>query len=401
MISRRTLVAAALASPLPGGSTSAARGGDSAFYLPALRAPADPRARVIQGAAEQAAALAGDELRALQDDPRDQTGALDLAGASVVDAIDLIVERARSRRVVILNEAHNVSRCRAFGHAVALRLREVGFDLFAAETFTTGAPALRAFEAGGPLTSEVGFYSRDPVFAEMLRGARQAGYSFVAYEERQDQRSRSDDVAAAREADEATNLAAALSRRPRTRAFVYCGEPHNLKVRRGGRRTMGSWLAELTQSDPLSIDQGEGWPSLDVRPWTKVDRVLSRFPIERPSALIRADGNALALADDQQEGLDIQVVHPRLPLVDGRPGWLVQAPGRRRSAYTLPNGLTAGDLAQEIPLDEAMAAANTVPADQYPLMDCAKQAVFYLRPGRYLARAETAAGQRLLGTFAV
>ena len=86
-------------------------------------------------------------------------------------ALDTIAERARNRRVVILNEAHNVSRCRAFAEAVALRLRGEGFDCFAAEDFLseTGATPFQSFAEGGPLTRWAGYYVSDPVYAEMER----------------------------------------------------------------------------------------------------------------------------------------------------------------------------------------------------------------------------------------
>ena len=58
-----------------------------------------------------------------------------ISAAQPRDAIDEIVARARKTNIVILNEAHNSSRDRAFALRVARALRPLGYKTLAAETF--------------------------------------------------------------------------------------------------------------------------------------------------------------------------------------------------------------------------------------------------------------------------
>jgi|SRR5690606_3954053 len=64
------------------------------------------------------------------------------------DAIRTIVERARDRRIVIVNEAHDSPRDRAFVLKVAEALRPLGFTHFAAEAFVNVTPEIAATEMG-------------------------------------------------------------------------------------------------------------------------------------------------------------------------------------------------------------------------------------------------------------
>ena len=62
---------------------------------------------------------------------------------------------------------------RAFALELALRLREEGFDVLAAEALNNdGEPQVaRILNGGGPVTTDFGIYAADPVYAEFLRGA--------------------------------------------------------------------------------------------------------------------------------------------------------------------------------------------------------------------------------------
>lgn len=72
-----------------------------------------------------------------------------IAHARLADPIAEIVRRARSTRIVILNEDHWVPRDRAFALQVARALRPLGYDVLAAETFQNSPqPPLCGGDAG-------------------------------------------------------------------------------------------------------------------------------------------------------------------------------------------------------------------------------------------------------------
>ena len=137
----------------------------------------------------QFASFLGDEATAVGLDERPPHPSVvppDLDGAVARDAIDAIVEAAGNTRIVILNEAHNVSGHRAFAARVMRALRPLGYDWFAAETFTQPQPVplvrIGAYANGAPFLASYGYYTHDPVFAEMVREAARLGYRFSDYE---------------------------------------------------------------------------------------------------------------------------------------------------------------------------------------------------------------------------
>lgn len=398
---------------IPGAAPSreqAAAEGRSGLYVPLwarLKRDAATGDEIATQLLVQYCASVGDEPGALaRERALPSKPAFPIDTVRVEPALDAIVRLSKGRRVVILNEAHHVSRCRAFGHAVALRLRREGFSVFAAESFTNAdqGRAVSALNAGGPVTFDSGYYTHDPVFAEMLRGARQVGYGFAAYEQRPDQDPGQLTGRAgipAREAAQATNLAALLERRPEARVLVYCGFNHAAKVpqRASGERWMATRLRERTGVDPLTINQAFGYPGPDRDHEREgVTRVLDRFAPLEPVSLTQADGRPWVIGYSN-DSFDIQIVHPRLATSGGRPGWLAAAPDRREVRIPLPPGLPSGALVQAVDRAEAAKALNTVPSDQYPLSAAdVREAHFHLRPGDYVVRVESDSGRHNIST---
>jgi hypothetical protein len=352
-------------------------------------------------------AFAGDEAGALaawaslRSRPWDPVSP-DFSGATSEPALPAIVRASRGRRIVILNEAHHVSRCRAFGAQVARVLRPHGFGILAAEAFSPKhevrfAARMAAAEA---VTADLGLYTRDPVFAEMMRQARADGYRLTPYELTAAQEAGPDadrdQRIAARETAQAENLAALLNSDRDARLLVYCGFSHVAETPLGPTSWMAARLKALTGLDPLTIDQSI-WIPAPVREHEPplVTAMLDRFQPTTPMTVHRPDG--ASWGGYMEEAVDMTVFHPRLPDIDGRPGWLATAPDRRRMAFTLPEPSPPGSLLQAVPLAEA-AEPNAVPSDQYMAKPGAREAVFFLRPGRYEIRMETDAGRRVLGT---
>lgn len=320
-------------------------------------------------------------------------------------ALEAIIAAARGRRLVILNEAHHASSCRAFAARALARLRSEGFDLLAAEAFTSDPEVrfARRMANGEPVTTDLANYTRDPVYAELIRQARAAGYRLACYEMTPAQ-SPPDDVdgptrIAVREAAEAANLAALLKDNPDARMVVYCGHGHLAEKPIGANTVMATRLKAATGLDPLTIDQSLGLPSpAGVFESPTVTAVLAHFRPVEPIIVRAPDGGSLAFKTFR-DAVDLTVFHPRLPdNADGRPAWLA-GDGRQRAVFALKQPAPAGALLQAAPLAEARAAPNVVPADQYMAKPGAREAIFFLRPGRYEIRMETDAGRQVLGTI--
>ncbi|UUZ56696.1 hypothetical protein LP419_17465 [Massilia sp. H-1] len=67
-----------------------------------------------------------------------------IAWAATRDAIDGIIEQARSRQIVILNEAHHVPAQRAFAMQLARELRKAGYTYLAVEALSE-APLAKGY----------------------------------------------------------------------------------------------------------------------------------------------------------------------------------------------------------------------------------------------------------------
>lgn len=359
-------------------------------YLPLHALATTSQDPNFRSSREQWFAFVGDERSALASAGVSRAPAPDLTGAHVRDAIAAIVEAARGRRVVMLNEAHTASRHRGFLAAVARALRPEGFTHLAAETFLNDgalAEALPTLRARDPVPMALGYYTADPVFAEAVREALELGYQLVAYEQRPDQETSSRDPKQripVREQAQADNLAAALRRWPEGRFLVYVGHSH-LDERQD--HPMGPWFAARLPStagvDPLTVQQassGSFGPHADDHAVAR--SVLARFKPKSPIVVSPSP------APQSWPG-DIAVFHPSLLDVEGRPGWLAADPSRKRAAVRLPRPALGPSLAQATPIGEPEPA---IPADQYLLQPGAKTAVFFLRPGRYRVRLETPGG---------
>jgi hypothetical protein len=417
MISRRAAPLAGLAwvavEPAGGAEPSSPSGtpqGDD-LYLPDLyRLEAAVRngdRNAIQRLAWQRA-FTGDEAGALaawaslSSRPRTPVSP-DFSGATSEPALPAILRASKDRRIVILNEAHHISRCRAFGAQLARALRPEGFSILAAEAFSP-LPETRfaaRMEAGEAVTADLGLYTRDPVFAELMRQARADGYRLAPYEATRDQAAPADaDGAAqtaARESAQAGNLAALLNGNPDARLLVYCGFSHVAEAPLGPTTWMAARLKALTGLDPLTIDQSFGIPApaAEHEP-PLVTAMLDHFRPTAPMIVRRPDG--APWGGYMEEAVDLTVFQPRMADIDGRPGWLATAPDRVRRTFALPSAGPAERLVQAVPLAEA-SVPDAIPSDQYMAKPGAKEAVFFLRPGRYEIRMETDAGRRVLGTI--
>lgn len=377
------------------------------LYLPRyleLKAEAEgspPAAQLLR----QFAALVGDEPLALSGGGS-RMPPPDLAGAEARDAIDSIVAAAREHQIVILNEAHNVSRHRAFAEQVLRALRPLGFEWIAAETFTPVGgliwPSIREYRRGLPFMPAYGYYSRDPVYAEAVRVAAALGYRFADYEERDDQTApagadRASQIAA-REQAQAENLVNnVLGRRPDARIFVLCGYGHLAEApARDGSEWFALRLKRLTGIDPLTIEQALNWPAPEPEAeGAHVTAALDTFQPDQPITVSR--GGRPITYEGEAAWADLSVYHPRLAEVSGRPGWLAALPERQVVEVDIPE-VEGPALLQAMHAGEGPGA---VPADQFPLQPGQRRGAFVLRPGRYHLRVETLEGLRVFGGIGV
>lgn len=374
----------------------------SGRYLPAWRAiQASPTDTSLQ----QMASFVGEEAIALKSAAQGPSDDPPLAAeATAQDAVAAIVEAARDRRVVMLNEAHVASRHRHFLARLLRALRPLGFEILAAEDFlnsrSPGAPDVRTFKAGTALNPAFGYYLHDPVYGEAVREAADLGYRLAAYEQRQDQRRAGETGAAGiarREPAQAENfIADVLTPNSNARVLVHCGYAHLRKTPdHRGLLWFAAQLREKAGVDPLCVSQaytGSFGPHAADAPMTTA--VLERFKPADSIVVRGPDGWVGAF----RAGADLAVFHPPVADVAGRPGWLAADPTRRRLEVDLPGPRGTAVIVQAVHAAEPDLA---IPADQQVAAPHAMSAVLFLRPGDYRLRLETDAGFVALKTVTV
>jgi hypothetical protein len=280
------------------------------------------------------------------------------AAASSLDPVAEIVRQSARRRIVMLNEAHDSPQSRDFIARVAAAMRAEEFSVYAAETFLPSISTERTW----PALSD-GWYSREPMYGQLLRKARVAGWRFAAYEDMAppDETASMEERIARREARQAENLQAILAANADARIFIHVGYGHLLeRPTEGGHVMMAQRLAEATGIDPLTIDQTRyAAPSSDY---------VVCDPAQTPS-----------------RSVDIRLGEPQLDFADGRPAWRQRA-GQR--AVAVPPSLITDAQNTIVEARITTEPNDAVPVDRV-LLRPGETLPLLLAPGRYRVESWT------------
>ncbi len=320
------------------------------------------------------------------------------AGYSARPALEAIPELAKNHQAVFFNEAHNVALTRTLTVQLLTTLRAEGFDYFAAETLYQTDTKL---QARGYPTAASGFYTEEPICAEMVRTALKLGFKVIAYE------ALSNATGDAREAEQARNIYRQVFQRdPHARLVVDAGYAH---IQESGIYLRGSSMAEhlhqLSGIDPLTVEQTMLYPhpsADDDHPyWTAV---MQQLHPQAPIVFVDQAGKPWSL----RPGYDVSVFFPPETLRRGRPTWLSLGGLRRpyfvsgdRCDHSYPclvEARYADEGADAIPADRLVldpVPLNATTSDRIGNGLIEPSSELYLRPGKYTL-TWTAADSRVL-----
>jgi hypothetical protein len=311
-----------------------------------------------------------------------------LSGADYVasPALEAIPELAKNYQAVFLNEAHNVPLTRTLTVQLLGKLRAEGFNYFAAETLYQTDTQL---QPRGYPSKDSGFYTEEPICAEMVRTALKLGFKVIAYE------ALSDATGDAREAEQARNLYQQVFQKdPAARLVVDAGYAHIQKsgVFLGGA-SMAEHLRKLSRINPLSVEQTMLIPhqsSDDDHPYYAA--VMQQLQPKTPVVFVGKGGKPWSL----RPGYDVSVFFPPQELRHGRPTWL--GLGDLREPYIVDGDRCANSYPCLVEARYADEGEDAIPADRVALDAVPLNAVandrirfhqgapvsdLYLRPGKY------------------
>jgi hypothetical protein len=314
-------------------------------------------------------------------------------------AVDAIARLAKGRKAVFFNENHSYPLTRTLTVQMLARLRDEGFDTFAAETLYEDD--MEALAKRGFAVSATGFYTEEPVYSEMVHEALRLGYRVVAYE------ALSNSTADAREAEQARNLKKdVFKRHPDARLVVNAGYAH---IQEHGKYLGGSAMAQhfarITDIDPLTIEQTMLIPHDKLasdHPYYR--EAMTKLAPKQPIVFVDKEGKPWSL---KGKAYDVSVFFPEETLQRGRPTWL--SLGGLRQPFEVSGRMCDeqypcmvearydGEPDEAIPADRAViefkgriaAYGDKVrqSSDPYPVVE------LWLRPGKYTLLARDLSNQ--------
>lgn len=268
-------------------------------------------------------------------------------GSTAMPLRERIAELAGEQQLLLINEAHHVSRHRITTRRLLAPLHAAGFRYLALEAMKESGKALAA--RGYPVASS-GTYLNDPEFAQLVREALMLGFTLVEYDP-------INTYGQERETQQAANIAAILERDPEARILVHAGYQHIDET--GllfGARTMAQLLHEMTGIDPLTLNQTTlQWIGDELEPNDVYAAAMKLAgDIAEPFVLVK-DGKPWSVEPGRH---DVTVITPPTILHEsGRPGWLFEAAGMHAVRMRVPVGARlvearlAGEPREAVPVD--------------------------------------------------
>lgn len=327
-------------------------------------------------------------------------------GYRAAPALDAIAQLARDRRAIFFNENHNIALTRTLTVQMLPKLRELGYDTFAAETLYHDDKDL--MRRGYP-TPDTGFYTEEPIYSEMVRTALKLGFRVIAYE------SESMATGDAREREQARNLIerAFDKQHKDARIVVNGGFMH---IQKAGRFFDGAAMAQhfrkLSGIEPVTIEQTVLIPhDLPGGDHPVYRRIAQEVTFDAP-IVFRNDAGAIWSL--RPKAFDASVAFPAEVYVRNRPTWATI--GDLRTPYAVVGDLCRKTWPCLIEARYDNEGDDAIPADRAILdirafsgsgrdkvrtsSDAEPTTDLYLRPGKYRLSARDSAN-RVLGSSTI
>lgn len=333
-------------------------------------------------------------LTAIKDFLKDRIGLL----AIDKNPIAYICDQSEKSNIAMINEAHDYPAHRAFVMSLLSKLKEKGYKYLALETLNNFQDSsCHRINTLSSLTQNIGTYTSEPIFGELIRYAIELGYTLIPYEYVPqhpiffDIKDTVQFTASIHERDsmQAINLIQAMKHCNDGKILVLGGYSHTLEAEEKTNgfynpfHPMALYFKELTHIDPLTINQIQ---------FSETDRQLGGMVFDELSnqgfvntAFCVKEEDSILIGPVVQKGLpDIYVMLPKTTFVNDRPTWLKLNGLRKKYNYCFPEKTIHNlVLVQAFYLNEVKnrkTIDKKIPADQFMLL--ANNSVdFYLRSG--------------------
>ena len=101
---------------------------------------------------------------------------------SKINAVDYIIQQARNKEIVIINEAHHNSSHRVFTKSLLKELFDSGYTNLGLEALSNQSSIDSTLNERKYPIQKTGLYTKDPQFGDLIRTALEIGYYVFPYE---------------------------------------------------------------------------------------------------------------------------------------------------------------------------------------------------------------------------
>ena len=256
-----------------------------------------------------------------------------------VSAIQHLNEVIKDQRLVFINDSPIHPQTRILTKELLGVLSDKGFTHLAIEAFSNTNE--RIDRIGYP-TINMGNYTDEPLFGELIREAIGLGFQVVSFSPTSVEIERAKKIVqknmslSANDSklminavnwSKAMNLNRQYSKNKAGKYVVLTHKSQVYKKEQNGIRSMAVWFEQITQTSPYTIEQ-----VIMNEQCAATEHPLYKFAnVNYPAVLKKYSKVYQAPLDKVEEMYDVQLFHPRTQFVQNRPTWLKQ--GDQRSAY--------------------------------------------------------------------
>ena len=285
------------------------------------------------------------------------------------NAKDYIIEKSKSEKIIIINEAHHNSSHRVFTTSLLKKLFTNGYRFFGLEAVTDTLINKRKF-----VSKESGYYTNEPQMANLINEAIKIGFKILSYEAINGENGKE------REIIQAKNIAKIVTENPNSKFLIHCGWEHVVEGTPGNKsweKAMAGRLKEYTKIDPFTIDQtfySEKGDSKFNKPY------IGMVNLKSSVIMVNENGKAFngGIENDQT---DCRIIHPITEYVDGRPNWLTISGERKK--YKIPKNKIAKFPVLVLAYNKDEYEQNGIPCDIIEVLNREQIQDLILKKGEY------------------
>lgn len=279
------------------------------------------------------------------------------------DNIDNLLNKIKNEKVVLINEAHSRIHPRAFILSILPKLKKLGFTHISFETLS--------YNKNKNIDYTTGYYTKEPVYGELVRSAHKLGFIRFAYEDSIANKHTENQ----RDSMQAVNIFNKIkSAKPTDKFFIVVGYGHNSEdiQQEASFISVAMWLQILFKINPCTIDQLQFLENYSNASFSR-DSIHNKVPFYISKSEYKKSNN--------YSYNDFYIIHPKTTLENNRPNWNKCYGLRNETKYKLKNKNKTVLIQAYYKSEYDLKNINQkIPADQTFYTNEKGIATFYLKP---------------------